>query len=669
MFNRKLLELEEILKDDFTIPKNELISKNDKFDDDVWDFYDKKNQRLNSVCRSKQIIKWVYWQGKLPDKIINDVKILAYFYVHCPSVLSKTSHIGSSGYKPNTLSSKINVLLDYLLKVYNYREVILSNKEKVNLVLSLSDITLGDLNEVSLLITGKNKTYFQTVKSGLMALGNPIIQKFLGSPINWSSNDLKYLRFGSSNTNNIKVTNFQSMPLDDNYFNFIVKQATIDVISFMKQMNIEIITPIPETYKGEIKEFFKGQALDELFKDYVFTRGFEREQTIKFNKRTSMSSNLKRNFLTKHEVSIKEFNKLVNRVHRAALFLLFQFTGVRYSEAIGFKIGCLRKVQTDLFVIKGAVIKHRSLKLPVDIDEWVAAPIVRDAIKVLEEISKFTFNKFLVSNTYTVCLNVEEKPYSNKGINDALSLYVADIDTEMKYSEMKRTKNGSTRNVLLEKYKISVHRLRHTLALNLIRAKLGIPYISYHLKHVHTAIVSFSTINDVTLGYGGIKNELFNSAIAINQAQGELVNEIYHPNSPVEGGSNKEEFKNRRKNYFQGLMVNDEWELEEIMEMLKKEGAPFADVGLGYCGGKKDIVLKDGSKQSPPCIGQLKCNPKQCGNAIIPKSKIPLWVKMYKENKEKLRDPNFAYSRNTLEKFDAEARSVIEGFGLEVEIK
>lgn len=657
------INLVDIINKSFIIEDYLQITKKSRFIDDLWDFTNNQNERLNSVNDSKLKIDWLSLRKKTPDSIINDMKILSFFYLKCPSAIAKRKNTLSQGYKPNTVVAYIKVFMTFLNSLLEYRTIEMSNGEKVSLIESLSDITLQDIKEVAATVI-YDKATINSIRQTLKSLANPIVNKYLSSLIDWTTIDIDNIDFPQKTSrDNIS---YENKPLPDNYFQFLTKTATIDVISFLKQMDMNIACSIPKNYFNELKSTFGKNTLRPLFDQYVYIREKEREYATNSNYRTSGTSNLKKEFYKEHGVKVSEFYELLNRVHRAALFLLLQFTGVRYSEAASFKVGCLKKIKSDIYVIVGSVIKHKDSNLPLDIDEWVACPVVRDSISILEHFSRFTFNKYILSNTYSVYLNNPESPFSNGGINQALSLYAAEIDIAHKFSELRNDKNGNFRRCVKKEYVISVHRLRHTLALNLVRAKLGIPYISYHLKHVHSVIVAREKISNVTLGYGAISNELFNNSIAVEQAQGELIYDIYHPKSPVEGGINKDEFKKRRKEFFQGLMVNDN-DIEDIMEDLKKNGAPFSDVGLGYCGGKKDIFLSDGSKRTPPCVGQLKCNPIQCGNAIIPKSKIPIWIEMYKSNKLKLSDPFLDYAKEQISQFVDESKEVLKYFGVKVD--
>ncbi|PNE08459.1 tyrosine-type recombinase/integrase [Priestia megaterium] len=659
----EIIDIKELMEDRFILHSNHPVSRKSKFGDECWDFTDENNKRISTIVDSKLKINWLEWIDKLPPLILEDTKALAFFFFKCPSILTTKVKTSSKGYKPNTVTAYISNFLRFIHQLCLNLTITLPEHSQTTLLNSFSDITLSDIEEHA----RKHiypKEVINNIKYCLKGLSRPIVQKYIKGNIQWNVYDIKNLHFPTKEADTVKA-NFASKPLPDDYFQLLSKNATLDIIAFLKQINIPVESKIPNNYKNKLKCFFNKKSLKIMFEQYIYIREKEREYCIKFNKRTSHTSEMKNQFYKEHGIKIKDFQEMLTRVHKAALFLLIQFTGVRYSEAATFKVGCLKEITADMYVIRGTVIKNQASNLPEDIDEWVACSIVRDAVKVLEQISRFTFNKYLMSNNFSAVLNVREAPYSNTSINNLLSSYAAEVDVEEQFSYLHKDSNGKARRIVNKENVITVHRLRHTLALNLIRAKLGIPYISYHLKHVHTALVAREKINNVTLGYGGISNELFSEPSAIKQAREEQVEELYYPDSPVAGGINKEEYKARKKEFFQGTIV-DEDEFNEIVADLKRNGAPFADVGLGYCGGKRDIILKNGTKKSPPCIGQLKCNPIQCGNAIIPKSKISIWKRVYKENKEKLLDPHFQYVRTEIQQFVNESKEVLENLGVKV---
>ncbi|GAB3241739.1 hypothetical protein GCM10027346_37510 [Hymenobacter seoulensis] len=316
------------------------------------------------------------------------------------------------------------------------------------------------------------------------------------------------------------------------------------------------------------------------------------------------------------------------------------------------------------YVIKGTVSKNKSTGLLTGLDYWVACPIVRDAIAALEEIARFTRNAYLFTpNIFSVIKEIDT-PMTATSINNILTTYLYDVDEQQQYCLAERFTNRRFQGVK-ESYRLTTHRLRHTLALHMSRAGLGIPYISFHLKHIYQAHKRFQSVQDVTLGYGGIGTDIFNNAIGIRQANRELVHAVYHPHAPL-AGPGAEAFKHKRELYFTGMLAAG-WQLDEIMEHLSSRGLLMADVGLGYCQGRREIEQEDGSKQLPPCLGQLKCNPTRCKNALIPQSKAPIWIQMYTENQQRMLDPLMAHAKPEFEQFVEEARQVLTHLGVNFE--
>ena len=98
---------------------------------------------------------------------------------------------------------------------------------------------------------------------------------------------------------------------------------------------------------------------------------------------------------------------------------------------------------------------------------------------------------------------------------------------------------------------------------------------------------------------------------------------------------------------------------EIIDELGRLTDAVFVNVGLGYCTGRKS---DPGGAKDLPCIGQLRCNPKQCKNAVIAEEHVPAWKAVKKDNLQKLNDPRFFYGKDQLQLAIAEADGVISYF-------
>lgn len=100
----------------------------------------------------------------------------------------------------------------------------------------------------------------------------------------------------------------------------------------------------------------------------------------------------------------------------------------------------------------------------------------------------------------------------------------------------------------------------------------------------------------------------------------------------------------------------------EVLQHFVSDGLPpLADVGLGYCLGRRKVIV-DGREVDPPCVGSLRCNPVDCTNGIIPENKRPIWIKLAKENRARSQDPELFYLKDTCEAIAALAERVIREF-------
>lgn len=633
-YNSEYSELME-----FKITDETMVLDLFKFSDEFWDFSDENDIRKVAVGGSKFKFDWKNIEVRVGGNFKNELKVLTFLLLQYSGIFGKIKR-----YKINSVHQSIFALI-IMIEQIKENNLIIKNYKSDLVINRFSDIRITDLENLEL----EEKKY-KLIKKTLKYLCNPYIQPFLLDPISWNEYDIKNLKY--LQLPKLRLKDNSTLPLNNDYYVEIINQVTIDLYNFKKEMDMNIHMKLTDKLMKKISEktspiYFSKES----YKDYVIIREFERMKSVNKGKRISASSSKREDFINKYKLSIKIYYSELVRLHRACIVVILLFTGMRYSEIVSLKKGSVSQ-KNDVYFIKGTVTKFRDALVEANEDEWIAIPIVRDAIDILEEIQKFTFNDYLISACYSVYLNCKSLPLSNAGVNGALNNYV---------KESAKFNNKLEHFITDPSNKLTVHRFRHTLAQQLARGKLGLPYISYHLKHVNTAVVAYRRVNNVTLGYGGISKELSNSAKFYNGAKKELLNEIYHPNAVVSGGKNAIEFTKRKKEYFQGLMVDDN-EIDSIIEDLKSQALPFLDVGLGYCSGRKELELEDGTKKPPPCIGQLKCNPVDCGNAIIPKSKLPIWERVYKDAISKLNDSDYKYMEPELKEIIIRSQRVINHF-------
>jgi hypothetical protein len=295
--------------------------------------------------------------------------------------------------------------------------------------------------------------------------------------------------------------------------------------------------------------------------------------------------------------------------------------------------------------LAGTHVKHEALDAKQGNDLWPAIPIIRDAVACLEQISKITLNPYLLSGSETVPLGITPQPLSPVGFTWAMTIYLREVDTSSRWAD----------------WHLHPHLLRHTLANQLARADVGLIFIAHQMKHLHTALHALPP--DVTMMYGNVGELATQRALHSESAYLEAAKELYSPDRPVAGGG-AEAFIARRKVYFEG-MVADGWTIDELLENLAKQGLPFASVGIGYCGGRRDTLLKDGTKELPPCIGSLQCNPIVCSQAVITKTHEPAWQKILAQNRSLAADQRMVHAKEPLIAAMKAAEQVLAKLNLE----
>ena len=314
-------------------------------------------------------------------------------------------------------------------------------------------------------------------------------------------------------------------------------------------------------------------------------------------------------------------------MQRAAFTVIGLYTGARYSDLTTFTNLCIQTIH-GVHVLTGTHVKHEALDAQEGADLWPAIPIMRDAVTCLQYIAQATFNPFLLSGSETVPLGATPRALSLNGFTAAITNYLHEIDTSGRWAD----------------WSINAHQLRHTLAHQLARADVGLLFIAHQLKHLHTALHALPP--DVTMMYGNVGDLATQRALHSDSAYLEAAKELYSPDRPVAGGG-AEAFIVRRKAYFEGMAAQG-WTVDEVIENLAKQGLPFASVGIGYCGGRRDTLLKDGKKETPPCIGSLQCNPGACKQAVITRTHAPVWRKILDQNRTLAADPRMAHATEPL---------------------
>ena len=289
-------------------------------------------------------------------------------------------------------------------------------------------------------------------------------------------------------------------------------------------------------------------------------------------------------------------------------------------------------------------------------DRWVAIPIVKDAILAASYISKIKVSPYLVSNVDTVKPGSSPKAMASNGITHQMNSFIGQLLGKSIENELK----------------FNPYMLRHTLTYQLFKAEVGLPLISFQLKHFVESISKYTSAgatSSVTLGYGDIGemlskdgNRKGDTKSLRRAAELDAIKTAHNPNGTYYGGKANEHKKGLIKT-FSGYMAEGYTE-EEVYEAMVDQGVAIVHMGQGLCyGGRAEEY-----DSSLPCIGSLRCNPARCKQAVVTIKHAPKWREVYTLNKSNLNKPEYSHNREQILAAMNEAKMVLENLGEEVEL-
>ncbi len=351
-----------------------------------------------------------------------------------------------------------------------------------------------------------------------------------------------------------------------------------------------------------------------------------------------------------------EFRDYLNYVSYSCMYIVAQYTGMRPGELVRL-MGetCLEQDdQTGLWLIAGLVEKHQEILTGIFDDYWIAIPIVRDAIRASALLSKLKANPYIFSRTYTVQYGEEALPFSGQGFDHPMYKFFKGFLSEEEVVQIG----------------FFPYMLRHTLAYQMERAGLGLPFISHQLKHFGELVgqpAIGKSFSKTTLSYGEIGETLSKGGRSSSEnslkreAEIEFLKSSYDPDGNYTGPL-AAEHKAAMQKEFAGYMAAG-YSKDEVFEFMADQHIAVVNVGSALCYGKKN----ESFDPSLPCIGGLRCNPSRCKEAVVTEAHAPAWKNVYEQNKRSLSDPRFEHSHEHYKAAMEEARMVLLNLGIEVE--
>lgn len=495
----------------------------------------------------------------LTNFIVQDLKVAAFIHCHFPTLLKH-----SRGSKGSVLPVTVKARIEDLAKFFSF--LILDVHERYGLVIEhLSDISLQMIEES----VSKFPANIH-LKRALKLISDPIVQKNLSAPLQWSLHDITRtsLQFATRDNPGHIAT------LSDRQFLFLLDHCKCAIRNFQVGAGL----PIHDMEDGS---FVKGPSND-VSGAWAEAIAAYYDPTLFGKKGLGFSSifGIERNRVA----------SLASDAHTSAIMLILLFTGMRSSDSKYLKVGCLN-FRMGYWFLDSKLVKGRPRDQPVS-EGWLAINIVRDAYDVLMYMCAKTGNEYLFSPQLDYHASLGSG-YRGHGLNTKFNRWIEKID----------------RNAIFKGHLFSVHQCRETLVFQLAKQEVGLPFISMQLKHFHSRFTTMP--NNVTADYGNYQTQLMNSITSrMAEAREEALTDLYGEDAKFAGGG-APEHKARIDAFFVGLGLHGD-SRDRFIKRMAAQGVSHMPTSIGSC--TKNFLSP--SAKEPDCYGDYQCDPK-CENHVI----------------------------------------------------
>ncbi|WP_350647061.1 site-specific integrase [Pseudomonas sp. HY13-MNA-CIBAN-0226] len=648
------------------------VSKLSVLRDPVWDFNDEAEPLARLIEGSKSKIDFTNYPN-LNSTILFELKIAFVCALQMPGAIRRGDRLVTP--KPHTVIEIFKSMIPFFDKMCERKR-----REHGDEYFELSYYSLADFLESDYIEEAKvfDRAFRRATNQGFKYLRSNFLHE------NLFDKPLPHVEMHTLEWKQNSVTNPKKRVKQKHFSNRVFekcsRKATFVVVDFLRalkekiydQDGLERVTADGYNAAAEIKLTKKN------FDIYVVIRMSSRGYTGKeiepllyskdaefwslqpgregmFKKKDALR------LLTKANLD-DDFYQYLTHVSNSAYYIIGQYTGMRPSELSGIMAeGCLVKDDFGHNLILSTVIKNRELAGKLFGDKWAAIPIVMDAVRTLQILNRFKQNPYLISNMNTIALGEKDKANSIGDFTYVLCAFLAKV---LDFEE-------------LESLDVSAYTLRHSLAHQMMRAAVGLPFVSYQLKHFGNVVgaIGQHRMSAVTIDYGGIGDALTADGgrsvgrSIRHEAELELIQNTCDPDGSYVG-EHAGAYRERLKKYYQGY-IEAGYTKEEIFDRMVENDFAIINVGQGFCYGEATEEFD----VSVPCIGSLRCNPNRCKNAFVTKANAPKWREVYVQNtialkkiesSDEIIHGDIDKSVAQLKAAIAEARAVLEGLGEEL---
>ena len=644
------------------------VSKLSKFGDAVWDFNADDPHAARNVKGAKLKIDFARYTN-LNATAILEVKAALNFYLLAPSAVAGDTPRSKKTVKYNTAIANFESGLRFVDRMYacaieEYKAAFIFST-----CFSISQLDDSIYEKAAETFDHKYSNglsrFFSILRSPYLrdsVFGNPLSNKKLES-LPWKLEDLEEDEDGDEETQSDQDDEGNHLP--NEVFEAVSNFASLQVVDFLDALSLPV-QDADSLKRRNVKGFRMSDQyglsprLMELYtvlrlgaKGYDFSA--VRQLLGGVPDGVSIDDKLvSRDAIEKLAGGLihNGFRKYLNLVNYSCCYLVAQYTGMRPSELCELMVESCLIQEGRYWLLESRVIKHQQADRKLFDDKWIAIPIIRDAIAAAQVIARYKQSPYLFSSVDTVAPESDCLALHSGGIKHQLQKLFSAVLTPQQYQNLE----------------FSPYTLRHTLAFQMYRIDLGLPFISHQLKHFGEIVGGYAGkgVSKVTLGYGGIGDMLGKGGRHVKnplrrEAEIEAVKDFYDPDGGY-AGLNASAHKARNQQIFKGYMAAG-YSKDQIIAAMADQGMAIVNVGLGFCYGNATEDFND----ALPCAGGLRCNPNRCSNSVVGDVHAPKWREVYYQNKALLDDPLYADRRDQIEEIMKEAAGVLKHLGQEVE--
>ena len=531
------------------------VSKMSALGDQVWDFNADEPNASRNVRGAKLRIDFGEFP-KLNQLAILEVKVAMYCYLKFPSALKIFSSKGKF-LKPITVIDYFKSGLRFINTMSVEARKLLTDEFFENgyhgLTYFDAEIYRAAASAHPYVFTSDTQRFFNALRSPFL------VEQIFDEPLPYVELDsLSWAKRAKNNSGSEK--NYRILP--NQVFEKASREASFAVVDFLDSIG-EPVRDLDALARRNTREYALG-AVNGLtrykYNLYVALRlrrkGYDTKQletqlddvwpefySDKFEDRFKSEKYLIGLSVSDIDASFHEY---VNYVSYSACYLVAQYTGMRPSELSEILVDTCLEEENGYWLIVSNVTKHRQNLAKLFDDKWVAIPIVRDAIRVAQFIAKVKQNPYLFCSSHTVAPGAKPDSSTSTRIAAQFDSFFQEILSSEEY----------------ESLDFSAYSLRHTLAYQMARAEVGLPFISHQLKHFGDLVGGFGqnkAFSEATLGYGAIcdilsKGGRSGGVSPRGLAEREYVENFCDPDGSYAGPSAREH-KARLKKVFEGYIV------------------------------------------------------------------------------------------------------------------